>query len=439
MSWPADQGRSSNSVASGRRLSFVVVSCLGGVRMKTDQKDKSEAAPATEALVPKAAVAPDAPLSRNAIQRRSMAGLMPTTLGEAMFIATTLARAKDIVPKSLQGNPEGVFAIILRGTEIGIGPMLAVNSIVNISGSLSMKADLQRGIVQRDGLLVYHRQGFEKRGKTDGSLEKRTRDHDVILSMVEDLAEGKFYGWCTAQRTGDPDLHSRVFTEPMAKTMKTRENGKTISLSDSYAYRNQPFDMYPIRAMTRVWSFLFSDAMSGIPASEAIDPTVLVDGTVVDAEVETVAPEDEIASMLGEISQDAPDVETAIAGGFEQLSMSPAARLQKLYEYRGRPQDLLAWLKSEWAGRQGKSMTKPDVLSADGPVEVKTTPPPGQDQMRGTSPAKASSQGLAELARQLDETAQPADDVPPADVQQQPEPAPEPSRPNAPINTDQSF
>jgi hypothetical protein len=40
-----------------------------------------------------------------------------------------------------------------------------------------------------------------------------------------------------------------------------------------------------------------------------------------------------------------------------------AARLQKLVQFKGKPKDLVAWLKDEYAHRKGVDRAHPDVLS----------------------------------------------------------------------------
>jgi hypothetical protein len=64
----------------------------------------------------------------------------------AMKIAQTLAKSK-IVPVSLQSRPEDIFAILAMGSEIGIKPMQALNSIDVIQGRPTISPELMMAMV----------------------------------------------------------------------------------------------------------------------------------------------------------------------------------------------------------------------------------------------------------------------------------------------------
>jgi len=55
------------------------------------------------------------------------------------------------VPTAFRGKPESVFAAILYGEELGLGPMQSLNSIHVIEGKPSMSPELMRGLVARAG------------------------------------------------------------------------------------------------------------------------------------------------------------------------------------------------------------------------------------------------------------------------------------------------
>lgn len=65
----------------------------------------------------------------------------------AMKIAQTLAKSK-VVPSTLQGKHEDVFAVLVMGAEIGIKPMQALNSINVIQGRPTISPQLMMAMVR---------------------------------------------------------------------------------------------------------------------------------------------------------------------------------------------------------------------------------------------------------------------------------------------------
>jgi hypothetical protein len=61
------------------------------------------------------------------------------SLEELWYFASTLARS-EIVPDALQGKPANVFAVMMRGLELGITPMTAVCEINLIKGKTSLSS-----------------------------------------------------------------------------------------------------------------------------------------------------------------------------------------------------------------------------------------------------------------------------------------------------------
>jgi hypothetical protein len=119
--------------------------------------------------------------------------------------------------------------------------------------------------------------------------------------------------------------------------------------------------------------------LAGMPAVESLED-------VIDAEVVRDVPAESFPhrdGLLGEIAEQDSNLALQIKRGFEQLSMNDARQLQRLVEFRGKPADLLAWLKDEWAARQGSGRKKADVLGVDpgkpgGDHTVKVTVQNGQ-------------------------------------------------------------
>lgn len=337
----------------------------------TEQKIEPTQAPKTEEREPAQDTFQPQPtggalMHRQRDQSMAMAftGLMPSSIGEALQLAQTLAKADKAVPHIYRGNPEGTFMVILAGLELGLTPIRALQSLVPISGSLAMKADLQLALVRRSGALDFFDEGFELAGQTDGdNLERRLRNlpeqAQQILELTDTVPEGKPYGWAISKRKGDLQYHVRVFSYLDANRFKYSEwegegGGRSKvekTLAEKAAYVNNPQDMYPKRARVRVLAVTHSDVLAGMPAIEAMDE-VVVEGQVVDQGAAPLSTEDTIQQLMDAIKAADPAAATSIASAFEQLEMGIPKRLLNLRKFEGKPGALLEFLKDEYANRK---------------------------------------------------------------------------------------
>lgn len=307
---------------------------------------------------------------RQAAMTTAFQGLIPTSIGEAYALAGYLAKSKAI-PVFYRDKADTILTVILAGLEVGLTPIRAINNLTNISGNLGMKADLQLALVRRSGLLDFYDEGFEVRGKTDTDLAARTQDGAKILALVKAVPDGKPYGWATAQRKGDRTVTTRTFTWVDADTAeiweKDEDGGerKKTKLSAKFNYQSFPADMYPKRARGRVLQITHSDVLAGMLSTEALEGGQL---PVIDLEPVGDTPDDILAEAGDELAQ-------AIVAGFDFLEFSPARRLQKLVEYRGRPADLATWLRDEAGQRkgQGKVGTARKARAAAPVIDVQPT------------------------------------------------------------------
>lgn len=301
---------------------------------------------------------------RDQSMAQAFTGLMPSSIGEALQLAQTLAKADKAVPNVYRGNPEGTFMVILAGLELGLTPIRAIQSLVPISGSLAMKADLQLALVRRSGALDFYDEGFELAGETDGeNLEKRLAhlpdQAQMILDLTENVPDGKPYGWAISKRKGDPQYHVRVFSYMDANRFKYSEwegagDGRSKvekTLAEKAAYVNNPQDMYPKRARVRVLAVTHSDVLAGMPAIEAMDEVVM-EGQVVDQGPAPLSTEDTIQQLMDAIKATDPAAATSIASAFEQLEMGIPKRLLNLRKFEGKPGALLEFLKDDYANRK---------------------------------------------------------------------------------------
>lgn len=351
----------------------------------------SEAKADTTALaVPGPAALPALSGGRQAAMVTAFQGLIPTSIGEAMTLAVALSKSKAI-PKAYRGKPDDVLVVVLAGLEVGLTPIRSVNNLTNISGNLGMKADLQLALVRRSGLLEFYDEGFEVRGKTDTDLADRAQDGAKILALVKAVPDGKPYGWATAQRKGDRNIVTRTFTWIDADTAEIWERDedddsgqarKKTKLSAKFNYVSFPADMYPKRARGRVLQVTHSDVLAGMLSTEALEG-----GQVIDV---TPEPADTVDDLMAEAGDDAD----AIRAGFDFLEFSPARRLQKMIEYRGRYSDLVTWLRDEAGQRTGKGKVgtaRKSRQAAAQVIDVDPKAPPAETKPAGpeTKPAPA--------------------------------------------------
>jgi hypothetical protein len=367
-------------------------------------------------------------LQRAGTMQTAFAGLIPTSIGEAFVLAGYLAKS-GAIPSSLR-SAEAVFTVIVAGMELGLTPIRAVQSISNISGTLCMKADLQLALVKNRGVLAFYDEGFERFGQTDANLQKRitlalgkvlrklgATDKDVadeVELVIEKLAAatsegmktGDPYGWAVGMRQADPTVHVRTFTFADAEKAIIYEKDdanpgapkERKPLSQKFNYKSFPGDMYPKRARTRLLQILASDVTNGLPAVEAIEG-----GQVIDAEftVHTGDPTagDDVDSLLADMRGIDPEATTTIENGFHNLNLGRAARLQKLTQFKGKPKDLVEWLKGEYAARRGKGRQHPDVLG-DEPAKTEPAKPAAPAQ---TAPPIQDAQIIQDHQAEQDE------------------------------------
>lgn len=388
--------------------------------------------------------------ARNQTMALAFSGLVPTSIGEAVSLCTSLAKS-EAIPRGLRGKPESILTVVMAGLELGLTPIRAIQSITNISGNLCMKADLQLALVRRSGLLVYFDEGFEEAGKTDpdGRLLKRLTaarcpdpDNvaDLILNLTEDVPDGRPYGWAVAKRKGESQLVVRTFTWLDAErafvydqdednpnsTQKVRKK-----LSEKFNYLAWPQSMYPRRARGQVLQTAFSDVLAGMPSTESLEGGQVIDLAAGDYQVGTPADE-----LLADMRQQDPEAAQGIELAFQNLAVAPGRQLQLLTKFKGDPKALWLHMRDEYSRRQGKPEAPPpkkgkakpaDQKPADVTVVAQAEPPadtkPAAQAQPDTQqqPAAATAEPTPALFQQAfegpDGKTIPAADTKPADQQ----------------------
>lgn len=369
---------------------------------------------------------------RAGVMQTAYRGLIPTSIGEAFILAGYLAKSNSI-PKSLRtgstgGGPESVLTVILAGMELGLSPIKALQSITNISGTLCIKADLQLGIAR--GILAFYDEGFEEKGRTDSNVGRRVTlglkrpllaaglDEDQVAEQIElviakimaaaqPLPEGKPYGWAMGIRQGQVQAHVRTFTWADAEAAVIYEKDEDNPgapkerkpLSQKFNYKSFPGDMYPKRARTRVLQILANDVLAGLPAVEQLEG-----GQIIDAEFTVNHGDgDDVDTLMAAIRDEDAEAATTVEAAFTQLRMGRGAQLQKLTQFKGKPKELVTWLKDEWAGRKGKGRVHPDVLSGEPAGANAAGGSAGAQQPAASSRAadpKSAGGSLSDLAAQ---------------------------------------
>lgn len=374
---------------------------------KTAERGTNTAPADTAAMVPAAQGAATIATQHHRTMAQAFQGLMPTSIGEAYILAGYLSKG-GAVPGSLKGKPEAVLTVVLAGMELGLTPIRALQSITNISGNLSMRADLQLALTRRSGVLEIYDESYEVKGQTDTNLPKRIQrilrkedpeDVALVIDKIQaasgGLQNGNPWAWALAKRNGDSTIHVRTFT--YADAMKAvifekdednpgaKKEPKPLAMK--FNYQSFPGDMYPKRARGRVLQAVASDVLAGLPAVEAIEGGQILEGEFSRAEDTGGG---DLNDLLQAIEDQDPEACTTIRNAFAQLRLGPAHQLQKLVQFKGRPADLVEWLKLEYANRRGvDTIKRPDALG-DQPAATQQpaqTQPAVQDAQVITEPA----------------------------------------------------
>jgi hypothetical protein len=74
-----------------------------------------------------------------------------------------------------QGRPEAVFATVMYGREIGLGPMQSLQSIHFIKGKPAQSADLMRATIRRHGHIFQPKESTNERCVIYGHAPTRAR------------------------------------------------------------------------------------------------------------------------------------------------------------------------------------------------------------------------------------------------------------------------
>jgi hypothetical protein len=163
-----------------------------------------------------------APASRTPVN----VGVPIKGLDEAFRLAQALSMA-GLLPSGLRGKPSDVLAIILYGSELGIGPMQALQAVHIVQGRTVVSAQLWLALL-----------------RTRGHRAKVIENTDTVCTVE-------------LQRGDTGETHRETFTWDDAKKAK---------LTSKDVWQSYPKRMLLARAVANAARFLVPEAVLGIAA-----------------------------------------------------------------------------------------------------------------------------------------------------------------------------
>lgn len=158
----------------------------------TDPTTTPNGAESSDRIVPRQDPAPKTPIVAGG---HAMA-LIPRTFDEVYRMAAMLAQTA-MVPKDYQGKPADCAAALLYGLELGLSPVVALQSVAVVNGRPCLWGDALPALVRKHG----HR--LEERNEGDGesmvAICRLTRSDGEVIERHFSVADAK-----TARLWGKP-------------------------------------------------------------------------------------------------------------------------------------------------------------------------------------------------------------------------------------------
>ena len=160
----------------------------------------------------------------------------PLSPAEVSWKTAQRISGTPFVPSAFRGKPEAVFAAILFGEELGIGPMQALSSIHVIEGKPGMSPELMRALVARAG----HRIDVKEASATKVVLWGKRCDNDSEATVTWTMDDAKLAGlagrgaWKTYPRAmllarATSELCRMVFADVVAGLSYTPEENASVA------------------------------------------------------------------------------------------------------------------------------------------------------------------------------------------------------------------
>ena len=149
----------------------------------------------------------------------------PLTPAEVSWKTAQRIANTPFVPTAFRGKPESVFAAVLYGEELGLGPMQSLNSIHVIEGKPSMAPELMRALVFKAGHRI--------------DVKVCMNDQVILFGRRADSGSEATVTW----------------------TMKDAQNA---GLAGRGAWKTYPRAMLLARATSELCRMLFADVVAGL-------------------------------------------------------------------------------------------------------------------------------------------------------------------------------
>ena len=228
------------------------------------------------------------------------------------------------VPSAFRGKPEAVFAAILFGEELGIGPMQSLNSIHVIEGKPGMSPELMRALVARAG----HRIDVKEANANKVVLWGKRCDNDSEATVTWTMEDAKLAGlagrgaWKTYPRAmllarATSELCRMVFADVVAGLSYTPEEVASVS---GMVWDEVPVD--PLQDKP-------APAIAPAPEPEPVAEAVIVDEPPMREPEDTPAPAPNLEEIFdAEIVEDTPAASLGSAG--EVISIKQLGKIRAL-------------------------------------------------------------------------------------------------------------
>lgn len=163
---------------------------------------------------------------------RTPMSLAPRSINEAKDFAQLVSNSTMLQP-ALRGKPADVFAILLTGMELGLGPMQALRSISIIQGRPTPNAELLVALAKQNPQCIYFR-------------------------LVESSVDKAVY---QTHRQGSPEPESLTYT---------MDDAKRAGLTGKDNWRGNPAAMLRARASAALARAVYPDSVLGLLAREEV-------------------------------------------------------------------------------------------------------------------------------------------------------------------------
>jgi hypothetical protein len=188
--------------------------------------------------------APPAPRPQLYARGGGVMPIIPTTFDDVYRIANATVKA-GMAPRGID-TPEKATIIIMHGLEVGLAPMVALQSIALINGKPALYGDGALGVVRASGLL----EKFSER--------LQVSDLNVMAS-------------CTVKRRGEAALTRTFSKDDAVKANLWDKRGRSGEPTPWITYPNR---MLAMRARAFALRDAFADVLRGLGIREEMEDVV---------------------------------------------------------------------------------------------------------------------------------------------------------------------